>query len=526
MDCGLWVKRGCPMTTEIVLIQLWRTRKAAALPYLLINDTRGYFGANSPEAVSVEGAVIPVHVCSNECALRLCTEAERESQQPTNRIIISRKQLEPDHLPDLQASSSALERTLTGIDVSKAMGVENPRPILDRLPISVFWGLAPFLRFLNDYSFERVLLASLLGDETALSAGWTPEQVLDKLWYEGILTRLKQVLAAVEPEEKRVLEAEFLRLLNPWLDSAQRAVVEVAVLEEAPPPVLPLCLLTSILEGWGTLDPPTLRKFLDGSELGDLFVDVLQDGNDLSGLGDWGRRIAFRADDRCSKAITYLETEVFPRRPEALAEALTTVVSAVSGRGEQRLVRQLVRLLESDGGLLAQGLAITLSELLGISNISALSGLPLEPVPIDLTDRLESAEAQEWQRLLELLRRHQSREKYEDHVALLEAMITLHRLTGKAEALRVKTAGLGWNAWLDAVDRIYLPLSAQLQEALVVSARLPGHFEMSKVGDRARQALAAIAADYVKFYTDSNTGLQKWIRDKIYQAGTSRPWLN
>src|SRR5262249_51237194 len=149
-----------------------------------------------------------------------------------------------------------------GTDLAKVLGVEKPRPILDRLPISVFWGLAPFLQFFNNYSFERVLLASLLDDGAVLTAGWSPEQVLDKLWYDGCLEKLQGVLRAVNPEEKRFLEKEFLDLVQPWLDEARRAVVQVAILEEAPPPVLPLCLLALILEGWGSLKPTTLCKFV------------------------------------------------------------------------------------------------------------------------------------------------------------------------------------------------------------------------------------------------------------------------
>ena len=51
-------------------------------------------------------------------------------------------------------------------------------------------------------------------------------------------------------------------------------LVEAAVLESDPPPVLPICLLASILDGWKMLSPERMRTFLDGSELGDLFVDV------------------------------------------------------------------------------------------------------------------------------------------------------------------------------------------------------------------------------------------------------------
>src|SRR5262249_37458752 len=214
-------------TVEVVLANLWRNRNNVAFPYLLINDTRGYF-AEVPRQIVVDDITIPVHVCANECALRRVTEGERECGKPTSRIIISRMQLELNYLLDLQARASIFTRTLTGTDLAKVLGVEKPRPMLDRLPISVFWGLAPFLQFLNNYSFERVLLASLLDDGAVLTAGWSPEQVLDKLWYDGCLEKLQGVLWAVDPEEKRFLEKEFLDLVQPWLDEARRAVVQVA----------------------------------------------------------------------------------------------------------------------------------------------------------------------------------------------------------------------------------------------------------------------------------------------------------
>ena len=510
---------------ELALTNLWQTRETPERPYLLINDTRGYL-KDVPASIEYDGASSPVHVCQNECALRRRTERDRESNSRTPRILVSRKQLEPDHLPDLQAASSLLKRTVTGTDLAGVLGVKNPRPMLDRLPIAVFWGLSPFLRYVSDYTFERVLLASLLDDATVLSAGWSRDQVLEKLWYGGCLDELRRVLEAVTPEEKRALESEFLALVQPWLTPAQRAVVEVAVLEQDPPPVLPLCLLASILDGWGSLDPAAVRRFVEASELGDLFVDVLQDGGDLSGLADWGRQIAFRADESCSVAIDYLETEVFPSRPEALTEALTVVISTVSGNGEERLVGQLVRLLEADGALLAHGLAVTLRKMLGIAELSQLDTLPLESATIEITERLDTADTEQCRRLVELLRRHQSREKYEDHVALLEAMITLHRLTGKAQAAAGTLTGLGWQDWLRTVDQVYLPLAAQVAEAEILSNRLPGHFDVSKVTNRARTALSSIAADYVDFYVDLNRGLPKWIQEKSFTAGTCRPWIN
>lgn len=509
----------------LALIKLWRAREHPDRPYVLINDSREYL-TNVPASLEVDSESVPIHVCQNECALRRYTEVERDSNSRTPQILISRKQLEPDHLPDLQAASSLLKRTVTATDLARVLGVENPRPMLDRLPIAVFWGLSPFLEYLRDYSFERVLLASLLDDATVLSAAWSREQVLEKLWYSGCLDQLRRVLEAVTPEEKRALESEFLGLVQPWLTPAQRAVVEVAVLEQDPPPVLPLCLLASILDGWGSLEPVAMRRFLETSELGDLFVDVLQDGADLSGLAEWGRQVAFRADEKSTNAVDYLETKVFPRRPEALTEALSVVISNVSGNGEVRLVGQLVKLMEADGALLAHGLAVTLREMLGIAELSQLNTLPLESVTIKITERLDTADTAQCQRLVELLRRHQSREKYEDHVALLEAMITLHRLTGKACAAVGTLTGIGWQDWVKTVDQVYLPLGAHLGEAEILSNRLPGHFDISKVANRARTALSSISADYVDFYVDRKRGLPKWIQDKSFTAGTCRPWLN
>src|SRR3989339_1034082 len=116
------------------LISLWRSRQPTNLPYLLANDTRGYL-AEVPASVDLDGLLVPVHLCRNECALRRFTEAERESGVPTPKIIISRMQLEPDHVPDIQASSSKLRRTLAGSDLAELLGVDRPRPMLDRLPI-------------------------------------------------------------------------------------------------------------------------------------------------------------------------------------------------------------------------------------------------------------------------------------------------------------------------------------------------------------------------------------------------------
>ena len=262
---------------EQALAGMWRSREKQKLPYLLVNDVRGYF-AEAPAELRVDGKPIPVHVCANEFGLRCHTEPERRQSDPPARIIISRQQLQPDHLPDLQARSSVSPRTVTGCDIAKALGVQNPRALLDRLPIPAFWNLAPYLPQLGAYSLERVVLASLLNDPSVLSAGWEPDRILDKLWYENALVRVREVLSSVDADERRALEQEFLDVVRTWLDGPRFALVEAAVLESDPPPVLPICLLASILDGWKMLSPERMRTFLDGSELGDLFVDVLKDG--------------------------------------------------------------------------------------------------------------------------------------------------------------------------------------------------------------------------------------------------------
>ena len=160
---------------ESALMGLWRSRRTPTCSYLLLNDPRGYF-ADPPAQVEIDGILIPVHPCRNEWVLRLYTEAERESGRATPKILVSRMQLEPDLVPDLQACSSTLTTSLTGVDLATALGVQNPRPMISRLPIPLFWGLAPFFRYLGQYDFNRVLLASLLDDLEILSAAWTPER--------------------------------------------------------------------------------------------------------------------------------------------------------------------------------------------------------------------------------------------------------------------------------------------------------------------------------------------------------------
>lgn len=511
---------------EQALAGMWRSRVKQKLPYLLVNDVRGYF-AEARAELRVDGQTIPVHVCANEFSLRRHTEHERRQPNPPARIIISRQQLQPDHLPDLQAHSSVSPRTVTGCDIAKALGVENPRALLDRLPVPAFWNLAPYLPQLGAYSLERVVLASLLNDPSVLSAGWEPDRILDKLWYEDALTRVREVLRSVDADERRSLEQEFLDVVRTWLDEPRFAMVEAAVLESDPPPVLPICLLASILEGWKMLTPERMRTFLEGSELGDLFVDMLKDGQSLNGLAEWGRRITLKDDAPCKQALKYLQNEVFPKHPSAVTESLAKVVKGVGGKGSERLLNQLIQVLEADGGILAQGLTVTLHALLDVVvNGERADMLPLEKASCKLTDALETPDAPEWGQLLEALRRHQAREKYEDHVSLLEAMVTIHRLTDKAESAVKKLASLDWKAWLNLVDSVYLPLSTMALEAERRSSQLPEKVNVFRITQRAKKACDAIRVAWADFYVQPSHGLPKWLNELHFAAGTSRPWLN
>lgn len=511
---------------EQALVDMWRGRDKQKLPYLLVNDVRGYF-AEAPAQLWVDGQSIPVYVCANEFSLRRHTEHERQEPNPPTRIIISRQQLQPDHLPDLQARSSVSPRTVTGCDIAKALGVQYPRALLDRLPIPAFWNLAPFLPQLGAYSLERVVLASLLNDPSVLSAGWEPDRILDKLWYEDALVRVREVLGSVDPDERRDLEREFLDVVHTWLDAPRFALVEAAVLESNPPPVLALCLLASILDGWKMLTPERMRFFFEGNELGDIFVDILKDGQSLHGLADWGRRITFKDDAPCKQALHYLQNEVFPKHPSAITESLATVVKSVGGKGSERLLNQLIQILEADGGILAQGLAVTLHALLDIVvNGERADKLPLEKASCKLTDTLDTPDAPEWEELLEALRQHQAREKYEEHVSLLEAMVTIHRLTNKAEAAVKNLASLDWKAWLALLDSIYLPLSTMALEAERRSNQLPEKVNVFRITQRAKKACDAIRSAWANFYVQPICGLPKWLNERHFAAGTCRPWLN
>lgn len=514
------------MAMKQALTGLWRNREKADRSYLLINDVRGYF-ADAPETVSIDHITIPVYVCANEFALRACSEEERNSGKSTPKIIVSRKQLQPDHVPDLQAKSSISARTVTGCDVAKALGVTNPRALLDRLPVTAFWNLAPYLPQLETYSLERVILASLLNDTEILSSGWSADRILDKLWYEDALPRVREVLGAVEADERKQLESEFLNVVKTWLDEPRFALVEATVIENDPPPVLPLCLLASILEGWQMLSADRMRSFLEGSELGDLFVDIFDDGVDLNGLAEWGRRITAKDSLPCEQALNYLQKEVFPKHPSAVTESLAAVVKAVDGVGAERLLNQLIRLLEADGGILAQGLAVTLHALLDVVvNGERADTLPLEKASCKLTDTLDVPDSPQWESLLEALQKHQAREKYEDHVSLLEAMVTIHRLTDRAEDAANNLTHLDWKKWLELIDKVYLPLSAMALEAERRSAQLPEKVNVFRITQRAKKACDKIRVAWADFYTNPSRGLPKWINEISYSAGTCRPWLN
>lgn len=507
---------------------LWRSRKKPERAYLLINDVRGYF-ADAPPELTIDGITLPVHVCANEFALRRCTEAERENGSRTSRIIISRKQLQPDHLPDLQACSSMSPRTVSGCDVAKALAVSTPRPLLDRLPVSAFWNLAPYLPQLGTYSLERVILASLLKDTEILSSGWSSARVLDKLWYDGALTDVREVLRAVDSEERRQLEREFLVLVRAWLDAPRFALVEAAVLEEHSPQVLSLCLLAAVLEGWDMLTPERMRNFLEGSEEGDIFVDVFKDHADLSGLAEWGRAVMQKDDKPCEQALHTLQHNIFQQRPHLLTQSLAAVVRAVDGSGAERLLKQLIRLLEADGGILAQGLTVTLHALLDIVvNGQRADALPLEPAACKVTDTLDAPDLDlpQWETLLEALRRHQARERYEGYVSLLEAMVTIQRLTEKAEQAEPTLNRLSWEPWLELIDNVYLPLSTMTLEAERCSNQLSQQIDVSTMTQRASRACDRIRQAWANFYTNPACGLQKWLRDRRFAAGASRPWLN
>ena len=511
---------------EQALSGMWQGREKQKLPYLLVNDVRGFF-SEAPDELLVDDQPIIVHVCANEFSLRRHTEHERREPNPSTRIIISRQQLQPDHLPDLQTHSNVSPRTVTGCDIARALGVKNPRALLDRLPISAFWNLAPYLPQLGTYTLERVVLASLLNDPSVLSAGWEADSILDRLWYEDALVRVREVLGSVDTDERRTLEKEFLDVVRTWLDGPRFALVEAAVLESDPPPVLTVCLLASILEGWEMLTPERMRSFLEGSELGDLFVDVLRDGQDLHGLAEWGQRITAKDDKPCEQALYHLQHGVFPKHPSAVTESLATVVKGVSGEGSERLLNQLIQVLEADGGILTQGLSFTLHALLDVVvNGERADALPFEKASCKLTDALDTPEAPEWEELLKALRSHQAREQYKDHVSLLEAMVTVHRLTHKAEASVKGLASLDWKAWLALVDSVYLPLSTMALEAERRSNQLPEKVNVFRITQRAKKACDSIRVAWADFYVEPSRGLPKWLNDRQFAAGTCRPWLN
>ncbi|MCB2305627.1 PglZ domain-containing protein [Clostridium estertheticum] len=360
-----------------------------------------------------------------------------------------------------------------------------------------------------------------------LSAGWEPNQILDKLWYEGALQKVREVLQSVETEERRQLEKEFLELVRTWLDVPRRAIVEAAILESNPPPVLPICLLASILEGWGMLTSARMREFLEGSELGDLFVDVLKDGYDLSGLSEWGRRIIKKEDIIFKQALEYLQHDVFPKHPNAVTESLACVVKGVGGKGAERLLNQLIRVLEADGGVLAQGLEVTLHALLDVTvDGENIDRIPFEPASCKLIDKLETSDSPQWAQLLSAIRHHQSRGQYEYHISLLEDMITIHRLTDLAEVAIKKLNSFDWKAWIDLLDNVYLPLSNIAFEVERRSNQLPEKINVYRITQRAKEACDSIRVEWADFYVDSNRGLPKWLRERDFAVDTCRPWLN
>jgi len=64
---------------EQALAGMWRSHEKQKLPYLLVNDVRGYF-AEAPAELLVDGQAIRVHVCANEFSLRRHTEHERRNR--------------------------------------------------------------------------------------------------------------------------------------------------------------------------------------------------------------------------------------------------------------------------------------------------------------------------------------------------------------------------------------------------------------------------------------------------------------
>ena len=200
------------------------------------------------------------------------------------------------------------------------------------------------------------------------------------------------------------------------------------------------------------------------------------------------------------------------------------MVKGVGGKGSERLLNQLIQVLEADGGILAQGLAVTLHALLDVVvNGERAEILPFEKAPCKLTDALETPE---WEELLDALRRHQAREQYEDHVSLLEAMVTIHRLTDKAEAAVKNLASLDWKAWLALVDSVYLPLSTMALEAERRSSQLPEKVNVFRITQRAKKTCDSIRIAWADFYVQPSRGLPKWLNERKFAAGTCRPWLN
>jgi hypothetical protein len=161
-----------------------------------------------------------------------------------------------------------------------------------------------------------------------------------------------------------------------------------------------------------------------------------------------------------------------------------------------------------------------------VTEADVVPGLPVENAAVDLTKKLDAAKAAEWESLLDALRAHQARERYEDHVSLLEALITVHRLTEKGERASKILAGLDWKAWLEFADTVYLPLAAQTAEVDRLAGSLPTPINISAITSRSRIVLDTVRAAYATFYVEPAKGLPSWIANRKFAAGTCRPAIN
>ncbi|MEC7289449.1 MAG: hypothetical protein VXW22_05080, partial [Pseudomonadota bacterium] len=83
-----------------------------------------------------------------------------------------------------------------------------------------------------------------------------------------------------------------------------------------------------------------------------------------------------------------------------------------------------------------------------------------------------------------------------------------------------------WKAWLTLVDSVYLPLSTRVVEAERHSNQLPKKVNVFRITQRAKKACDAIRVAWADFYVQPSKGLPKWLNERQFAAGTSRPWLN